>query len=101
MYVSIRLKSKGFKPFLLSVAMTFNVLQSGYMYGGITGGISKCTPSFIPPNRHTGNVAMLTDAKVRKIKPLEKKTKYTDEKSMYLGSIRLVRWYALAYEISL
>ncbi len=27
---------------------------------------------------------MLTDAQVRKIKPLEKKTKYADEKSMYL-----------------
>ena len=27
---------------------------------------------------------MLTDAKVRKIKPSEKKTKYPDEKSMYL-----------------
>ncbi len=27
---------------------------------------------------------MLTDAKVRKIKPLEKKAKYPDEKSMYL-----------------
>ncbi len=27
---------------------------------------------------------MLTDAQVRKIKPLEKKTKYSDEKGMYL-----------------
>lgn len=27
---------------------------------------------------------MLTDAKIRKIKPLEKKTKYPDEKGMYL-----------------
>lgn len=27
---------------------------------------------------------MLTDAKIRKIKPLEKRTKYTDEKGMYL-----------------
>ncbi len=27
---------------------------------------------------------MLTDAQVRKIKPLEKKTKYADEKGMYL-----------------
>ena len=27
---------------------------------------------------------MLTDAFVRKIKPAEKKTKYTDEKGMYL-----------------
>lgn len=27
---------------------------------------------------------MLTDAQIRKIKPLEKKTKYPDEKGMYL-----------------
>lgn len=27
---------------------------------------------------------MLTDVKIRKIKPLEKKTKYPDEKGMYL-----------------
>ncbi len=27
---------------------------------------------------------MLTDAQVRKIKPVEKKTKYSDEKGMYL-----------------
>ena len=29
---------------------------------------------------------MLTDAQVRKIKPAEKKTKYSDEKGMYLDS---------------
>ena len=27
---------------------------------------------------------MLTDAKVRKLKPLEKKARYSDEKGMYL-----------------
>lgn len=35
---------------------------------------------FIPPK----GAAMLTDAKVRKIKPLEKRAKYADEKGMYL-----------------
>ncbi|ENU27922.1 hypothetical protein F992_00751 [Acinetobacter modestus] len=30
---------------------------------------------------------MLTDAQVRKIKPAEKKTKYSDEKGMYLEVI--------------
>ncbi|WP_279958786.1 MULTISPECIES: Arm DNA-binding domain-containing protein [unclassified Acinetobacter] len=30
---------------------------------------------------------MLTDAQVRKIKPLEKKAKYSDEKGMYLEVI--------------
>lgn len=35
---------------------------------------------FIPPK----GADMLTDAKVRKIKPLEKRAKYADEKGMYL-----------------
>ncbi len=43
---------------------------------------------------------MLTDAQVRKIKPLEKKAKYSDEKGMYL-EVTPSAWYALAYEISL
>lgn len=52
------------------------------MVGGITGGII-IYPKIIPPNS-TETVVMLTDAFVRKIKPSEKKTKYPDEKSMYL-----------------
>jgi len=36
------------------------------------------------PQISTGSVAMLTDTQVRKIKPAEKKTKYSDEKGMYL-----------------
>lgn len=48
------------------------------MVGGITVGILN-----YPPNS-TKTVVMLTDAQVRKIKPLEKKTKYVDEKGMYL-----------------
>ena len=52
------------------------------MVGGITGGIINYPQLY--PQFSTENVAMLTDAKVRKIKPSEKKTKYPDEKSMYL-----------------
>lgn len=51
--------------------------------GGITGGINKL-PLFLYPQISTETVVMLTDAQVRKIKPLDKKTKYSDEKGMYL-----------------
>ncbi len=51
--------------------------------GGITGGINK-SPLFLYPQISTETVVMLTDAQVRKIKPLDKKTKYSDEKGMYL-----------------
>jgi len=45
------------------------------------------------------SAAMLTDAQVRKIKPAEKKTKYSDEKGMYL-EVTPSGGYALVYEIS-
>ncbi|ENV89505.1 hypothetical protein F938_04432 [Acinetobacter bereziniae LMG 1003 = CIP 70.12] len=50
--------------------------------GGITGGILNYPQNYTP--KFCGNITMLTDAQVRKIKPLEKKTKYADEKGMYL-----------------
>lgn len=50
--------------------------------GGITGGILNYLQNYTP--KFCGNITMLTDAQIRKIKPLEKKTKYTDEKGMYL-----------------
>lgn len=46
------------------------------MFGGIN--------SFLPYLYPQKGVAMLTDAKIRKIKPTEKRTKYADEKGMYL-----------------
>lgn len=52
------------------------------MVGGITGGILNYPQNYTP--KFCGNITMLTDAQIRKIKPLEKKTKYADEKGMYL-----------------
>ncbi len=50
--------------------------------GGINGGILNYPQNYTP--KFCGNITMLTDAQVRKIKVLEKKTKYADEKGMYL-----------------
>ena len=40
---------------------------------------------------------MLTDVKIRNIKPSEKKARYSDEKGMYLEVTH--RWHVLANEI--
>ena len=57
-------------------------MQSRYSWG-YNWGYNKLPPKLYP-QISTGTVAMLTDAFVRRIKPSEKKTKYPDEKSMYL-----------------
>lgn len=51
--------------------------------GGITGGRAIYL-HILYPQYPLGSLAMLTDVQVRKIQPLDKKAKYSDEKGMYL-----------------
>ena len=61
-----RLNSKGIEPFLLSIATTFNVLQSGYMWGYNWG--YKFVPPFQSFQISTGNVVMIRDAEIKPAK---------------------------------
>ena len=52
-------------------------------FGGINGG-KYLYPYFYTPKYAIGHPVMLTDVKIRNIKPSEKKARYSDEKGMYL-----------------